>query len=196
MTWLVVGIGNPGERYRKTRHNVGAEVIALLAARHGAPKPSRQGHANVSRITLSGQDALLAVTRTYVNDSGPVVQSLMARNRISDLSEVLVIVDDMELQVGVLRMRPGGSDGGHNGLKSIIRAVGGTGFPRLRLGIGRPPAGQDPIEHVLGHFPSDERATIDAAEARAADAVEHWVENGIADTMNKFNGMPPVDAPE
>ena len=184
----MVGLGNPGERYRKTRHNVGAEVIALLGHRHGAPKASRQGHANVSPATIGGEDVLLAVTRTYMNESGPVVQSLMARHRIRELADVLVIVDDMELQVGALRLRPGGSDGGHNGLKSIIRAVGGTGFPRLRVGIGRPPAGQDPIEHVLGRFSPDERALIDAAEARTADAVESWIQDGIADTMNRFNG--------
>ena len=187
-----MGLGNPGDRYRKTRHNVGAEAIALLGQRHGAPKASRQGHANIIPVSIDGEDVVLAVTRTNVNESGPVVQSLLARHRIRELTDVLVIVDDMELQTGALRMRPGGSDGGHNGLKSIIRAVGGTGFPRLRVGIGRPPAGQDPIEHVLGRFGPEERALIDAAETRAAEAVENWVENGTADTMNRFNG--PMEA--
>jgi peptidyl-tRNA hydrolase, PTH1 family len=190
LTKLVVGLGNPGEKFADTRHNVGSEVIAELARRHDGPKPARQGQANVVPITLSGEEVLLATTRIFMNDSGRAVQGLMARHRVRDLADLLIVLDEMELPLGTLRLRPSGSDAGHNGLKSVIQSVGGAGFPRLRLGVGRPPAGQDPIEHVLGRFRPEERAIKNEMIVRAADAVESWIENGILRTMDQFNRGP------
>lgn len=161
--------------------------MAELARRHGAPKPTRQGQANVAPITIGGQEILLATTRTFMNDSGRAVQGLIARHHLRDLSEILIVLDEMELPLGTLRLRPGGSDAGHNGLKSVIQSIGGSGFPRLRIGVGRPPLGVDPIEHVLSRLRPEERKVIDAAVSRAATAVESWVENGILKTMDRFN---------
>ena len=184
---LVVGLGNPGERFRGTRHNVGTEVVAELARRHDASKPARQGQASVAPIQIMGAEVLLATTRTFMNDSGRAVQGLMARHRIRELADLLVALDEMELPLGTLRMRPSGSDAGHNGLKSVIESVGGASFPRLRIGIGRPPPGLDPIEHVLSRFRPEEREVMDATVRRAADAVESWIGNGILRTMDQFN---------
>ena len=170
--------------------------MAELARRHDRPKAARQGQANVIPVTVGGQDVLLATTRTFMNDSGRAVQGLMARHRIRDLADLLIVLDEMELPLGTLRLRPSGSDAGHNGLKSVIQSVGGAGFPRLRLGVGRPPPSVDPIEHVLGRFRPEERAVMNETVLRAADAVESWVENGTLRTMDQFNrvgGSTPTD---
>lgn len=150
--------------------------------------------ANVLPITIGGEEVLLATTRTFMNDSGRAVQGLLARHRIRDLTDLLVVLDEMELPLGTLRLRPSGSDAGHNGLKSVIQSVGGTGFPRLRLGVGRPPAGVDPIEHVLARFRPDEREVMNETVQRAATAVESWLGNGILRTMDQFN-RPAGPAP-
>jgi PTH1 family peptidyl-tRNA hydrolase len=184
---LVVGLGNPGDRYAGTRHNVGVETVAELARRHQAPKPGRQGQANVTAVANAGEEVVLATSRTFMNDSGRAVQGLLARHHLRDLGNLLVVLDEMELPLGTLRMRPRGSDAGHNGLKSVIQCVGGAEFPRLRIGVSRPPAGVDPIEHVLGRFRPEERKVMDETIRRAADAVESWVGDGIQKTMDQFN---------
>lgn len=194
VTRLVFGLGNPGERYEATRHNVGKRVVEELGRRHAAAKAAREGQANVARVTLGSEDVLLATSRTFMNESGRAVQGLLARHRLQP-ADLLIVLDEMELPLGTLRMRPSGSAAGHNGLKSVIECVGGTEFPRLRLGVGRPPAGIDLIEHVLGRFEPEERPVTEELIRRAADAVESWIENGILTTMDRFNRPSPQPPP-
>ncbi len=186
---LVVGLGNPGRRYRATRHNVGARVVETLARRHGVTL-REEGWADVGALTLDGVRALLARPQTYVNVSGTAVADLRRRHRVP-LPHLLVVYDDLDLPLGQIRLRAGGGHGGHNGMRSIIEALGEKGFPRLRLGIGRPPAGVDPADYVLARFDSGEAALVEAAVNRAADAVEMFVREGIERAMSVFNVRGP-----
>lgn len=183
---LIVGLGNPGRRYRGTRHNVGWEVIARLAARAGIRVDQEEGFSEIGRGTVGGRRVILARPQTYVNVSGEAVRDLRRHHRLRP-EDILVIVDDLDLPLGRMRLRSGGSAGGHNGLRSIIDALGTTEFPRLRVGIGRPPAGQDAAEFVLTRFTDQEARTVDAALDRAAEALEVAVRDGLPAAMNRFN---------
>ncbi len=187
MSKLIVGLGNPGPRYHHTRHNVGFAVVAELGRRHGVRAVSR-GAAIVGEGTIAGQRVALAEPTTMMNDSGRAVAQLRKRHNVWTPSDLLIVYDELDLPLGTVRVRSSGSAGGHNGMKSIIQAIGGQDFPRVRVGIGRPPPGQDPVEYVLGRFKPDERPIIDEAISTAADAIESWLENGIEETMNRFNG--------
>lgn len=187
MNKLIVGLGNPGPRYARTRHNVGSDVVAELARRHGV-RTANQKLATEGRATIADTDVILAHPRgVFMNDSGRAVQSLVTRHGIRDLAGVLVILDDMDLPLGSVRLRPSGSAGGHNGLKSVIECLGSDEFSRLRVGIGRPEPDADPIEHVLDRFSPEERAILSDAIVYAADAAESWVAHGAFVTMNNFN---------
>lgn len=192
MAKLIVGLGNPGERYQRTRHNVGAEVIRELERRLDV-RAVRQGPARVARGNIAGHPAVLARPATFMNESGRAVASLVRRNDVADLADLLLVVDDLDLPLGALRLRATGSAGGHNGMKSVIGALRSQRFPRLRVGIGRPPPGEDPIDYVLTRFAPEERPAIAAIVRAAADAVECWVEEGIAETMNHFNRWRPPE---
>ena len=185
----VVGLGNPGPRYKNTRHNVGWHVLDRLAARWGASKPSKARHAEMLRAAFEGRPVLLLKPLTYMNDSGKAVRALVEKDKLP-LECILVVYDDLDLVFGRLRLRGGGSSGGHNGIKSIQQHVTGKpgDFPRMKIGIGRPPAGVDPVDHVLTTFRPDEKPVIGDAIERAADAVECWLQEGIEAAMNKFNG--------
>lgn len=185
---LIVGLGNPGRRYRLTRHNVGWEVIARLSARTGIPVDQEDGFSQVGRGSIEGTRVILARPQTYMNVSGEAVRELRRRHRLRP-QDILVVVDDLDLPLGRLRLRASGSDGGHNGLKSIIDALGTTDFPRLRIGISRPPEGVDPADHVLTRFSAEEQPVIDAALDRAAEAAAAFVTGGVERAMNRFN--PP-----
>lgn len=187
MSKLIVGLGNPGPRYHHTRHNVGFAVVAELGRSHGVRAVSR-GAAIVGEGTIAGQRVALAEPTTMMNDSGRAVAQLRKRHNVWTPSDLLIVYDELDLPLGTVRVRSSGSAGGHNGMKSIIQAIGGQDFPRVRVGIGRPPPGQDPVEYVLGRFKPDERPIIDEAISTAADAIESWLENGIEETMNRFNG--------
>ncbi|MDR7538518.1 MAG: aminoacyl-tRNA hydrolase [Armatimonadota bacterium] len=182
---LIVGLGNPGRRYRGSRHNIGARVIEVLARRHGVTL-REEGWADVGALTLDRVHVLLARPQTYVNVSGLAVADLRRRHRVP-LPHLLVVYDDLDLPLGQIRLRAGGGHGGHNGMRSIIEALGEQGFPRLRLGIGRPPAGVDPADYVLSRFDRAEAPLVDAAVERAADAVEMFVQEGIERAMSAFN---------
>ncbi len=186
---LIVGLGNPDRRYQHTRHNVGWEVIDRLARRLGVAVDQEDGWAIVGSGKIGRHRVLLAKPQTYVNLSGTAVSHLLRRHR-GKLQDLVVIVDDLDLPLGRLRLRPGGSHGGHNGLRSIIDAVGSDAFPRLRVGIGRPPEGVDPADHVLTRFTPAERVGIDAALERAVDAVETVIRQGLQAAMNRFNTRP------
>ncbi len=188
---LIVGLGNPDRRYRHTRHNVGWEVIDHAARRFSAAVDQEDGWALVGGAKIGRHRILLAKPQTYVNRSGMAVADLRRRHRVK-LEDLLVIVDDLDLPPGRLRLRAGGSHGGHNGLRSIIEALGSDAFPRLRLGIGRPSAGVDPAAFVLTPFSEDERALIEPALDRAVDAVDTVVRDGLAAAMNRFNTRTPA----
>lgn len=181
-----MGLGNPGRRYRGTRHNVGADVVDRLARRAGIVIDEDVGFALVGRGKIAGARVLLAKPQTYVNVSGAAVRDLRRRHRLRP-PDIFLVVDDLDLPLGRIRLRAEGSAGGHNGLRSIIEALGTTTFPRLRVGIGRPPEGLDPAEHVLTRFSPAERAILDAVLDRAAEALEAAVVEGVQAAMNRFN---------
>jgi PTH1 family peptidyl-tRNA hydrolase len=183
---LVVGLGNPGARYEGTRHNVGFAAVDLLAARHGRPWEAapRGIDALVASWRIGG--AILAKPLTFMNLSGGAVVGLLQFYKI-ELADLLVIVDEVQLETGRVRIRPEGSAGGHNGLKSMIGSVGTGGFPRLRIGVGRGDARRDLADHVLARFEPDERSVIDEAVGRAADAAELFIADGVSAAMNRYN---------
>jgi len=181
----IVGLGNPGRRYRGTRHNLGYEVVDRLAARL-AIRFEDDGWNRVGRGRADGVHVLLAKPETYMNVSGQAVKDLL-RTRRRRPADLLVVHDDLDLAIGRLRLRPGGGPGGHNGIRSIIEYLGTADFPRLRVGIGRPPAGVDPAEFVLERFSSQERAVVDAVIDQAADAAFCVAVQGLDAAMNRYN---------
>lgn len=185
---LIVGLGNPGRRYRGTRHNVGVQVIEALTDRHGASL-REEGWADTAVVTLDGARVLLARPQTYVNVAGTAVADLRRRHRIP-LDSLLIVYDDLDLPVGQIRLRAQGGHGGHNGMRSIIETLGSREFARLRVGIGRPPQGRDPADFVLSRFAPEERVPIAEAVARAADAAEVFTRRGIEAAMSAFNLRP------
>lgn len=188
---LIVGLGNPDRRYRGTRHNIGWEVIDRLARRNGIAVEDEDGWALVGRGTIAQARVILAKPQTYVNLSGVAVQDLRRRHH-AKLGDIFVIVDDLDLPLGRLRIRPKGGHGGHNGLRSVIEALGSEAFPRVRVGVGRPPEGRDPAEFVLTKFAPDERKVVIAALDRAAEAIEVAVAEGLEAAMSQFNAKATV----
>ena len=180
---IVVGLGNPGPRYRDTRHNLGFQVVEQLARQQGWRFRSARWW-RWARGRLGAEETVLAQPLTFMNDSGRAVQGLVADLEIP-VEDLLVVCDDLNLPSGQVRLRRGGSSGGHKGLASIARVLGTEGFPRLRLGVGTSEG--DAVEFVLSEFSSGERETIEEAVAQAAEAVRCWATRGIGDAMNQFN---------
>jgi PTH1 family peptidyl-tRNA hydrolase len=183
---LIVGLGNPGKKYEGTRHNVGFEVIDRLAHEAAAEAPRSKFDGMLWECLLGGEKSLLLVPQTFMNRSGGSVRKAVDFYQIP-ASDVLVVCDDFNLPVGQLRMRTAGSDGGQNGLADVIRTLGTTEVPRLRVGIGPVPSRWDPADYVLGKFAADERKIIDLEVARAADAVRAWITSGATQAMNQYN---------
>ncbi|MGH8638476.1 MAG: aminoacyl-tRNA hydrolase [Burkholderiales bacterium] len=182
---LIVGLGNPGREYEHTRHNVGFQVAEELARRYRVTlKHHAKWKARAAKIAEIGDGVWLAEPTTFMNLSGWAVREIADFHKLSP-SDVLVVVDDADLPLGRLRLRTSGSAGGHNGLKSVIQELGTAEFPRLRVGVGRQ-AGELK-NHVLGRFSVDEKARIDAAVERAADAAELFAKESILAAMNRFN---------
>jgi PTH1 family peptidyl-tRNA hydrolase len=181
---LVVGLGNPGRKYAGTRHNVGFEVVDLLAERHRLAWEGAPAEAVMAKWRSAG--ALLVKPLTFMNLSGHAVGDLLRYYKV-DVADLLVIVDEVQLELGRLRARPGGSAGGHNGLRSLIEQLGTEDFARLRFGVGRGDARRDLADHVLATFDPGERTVVEEAIARAADAAETFVSDGIGAMMNRFN---------
>jgi peptidyl-tRNA hydrolase, PTH1 family len=185
---LIVGLGNPGKKYRDTRHNVGFAVVDELASRHGATFESAPAEALLARVrTLGAGGTLLLKPLTMMNASGFAVSEVARYFRIV-FDDILVVADDVNLPLGRLRARPGGSAGGHNGFRSIIEQLGTQGFARLRVGVGRGDLRRDLADYVLGGFDADERPLAADAVGRASDASELFVFEGIEPVMNRFNG--------
>lgn len=190
---LVVALGNPGEEYANTRHNVGFWTLNRLAKRHGI-KLSVKGKSAVGEGTINGRKVTLLKPLTYVNLSGSAVKTLIDRLKLDGPAEFIVVADDLDLPVGKLRMRASGGSGGYKGLKSIIDTIRTDAFPRLRIGIGRPVVRGKPSwdpEHVASYVLSDpppaEREQLEAAADRAADAIELAITDGVEAAMQQFN---------
>lgn len=185
--WLVVGLGNPGREYERTRHNVGEECVRLLAERHGAPLKSGRDQALIGEARFgSGPDAprvVLAFPITFMNDSGRAVSALVRRYKIESPEQVIVVHDELDLDPGVVRLKAGGGLAGHNGLRSITQHLHTQDFLRVRIGVGKPPNKERGASHVLTRVPARQRELLDVAVAEAADAVEMIVGEGIDTAM-------------
>jgi peptidyl-tRNA hydrolase, PTH1 family len=190
---LVVGLGNPGRKYAGTRHNIGFEVVDELAARHGVEWEAAPADALMAKWRQA--QVLLVKPLTFMNLSGHATRDLLQYFKI-DLADLLIVVDETQLDLGRLRARANGSAGGHNGLKSLIEQLGTDQFARLRIGVGRGDARRDLADHVLAKFDGDERLLVKDSIARAADAVELFVSEGIGPMMNRFNRREDKDTTE
>ncbi|HXK08930.1 MAG TPA: aminoacyl-tRNA hydrolase [Vicinamibacteria bacterium] len=186
----MVGLGNPGERYRRTRHNAGFMAVDVLAARARAAGRI-EDDAWVAEATLAGEAALLAKPLAFMNASGGPVARLLAA-RAASPSDLLVVVDDVALDLGTVRVRERGSHGGHNGLRSVVETLGTEDFARVRIGIRRGELPADLAEYVLADFPPEEVLAVQEAVGQAADAVLCLLEEGAAAAMNRFNAKREI----
>ena len=190
--WLIVGLGNPGPRYARSRHNAGYMCLERWAARHHLTEERRREYAIIldGAVRLGGRDVrvLLAKARAFMNESGGPVAELVRRYHVPS-SRLIVAYDDLDLPLGKVRVRERGSAGGHNGMKSIIERLGTQEFPRVRIGIGRPnEPREEAIGHVLGNFNLQEQPSIAAALDAARDALDCMLGEGLAAAMNRYNG--------
>ena len=188
---LVVGLANPGAEYDGTRHNVGAEVIHLLAQRHGAKLRKAKERALADEVTVSGKRLALAIPLTYMNLSGEAVAPLVRRHGIDDPHRLVVIHDELDLPVGTLRVKVGGGLAGNNGLKSVKAHLHTDGFVRVRIGIGKPPGKAQGVDHVLKKPGKADRAELDIVVQEAADVVELILAEDADRAMNRYNTRPP-----
>ncbi len=183
---LVVGLGNPGAKYVSNRHNVGFRCVALFAAAHALAFDKKQKRARVAMGPVSGQRVIVAQPQTFMNESGRAVAALARFYKVR-LERLLVVYDDLDLPLGAVRLRPEGGSGGHNGMRSIIEHLGGRNFPRLRIGIDRPPGRMDPAAYVLQNFSTQEEALLEETLRWAVAAIETWLTEGIQAAMNEYN---------
>jgi len=183
---LVVGLGNPGEEYSKTRHNVGAEVVEILARRHGGKLRKQKERSLTDEVNVGGKRMALAIPLTYMNLSGEAVAPLMRRYGVEP-SQLVVVQDEMDFELGRLQVKNGGGLAGHNGLKSIVAHLHTQDFVRIRIGIGKPPGQRQGADHVLRRFSKTERKEIDVTLEQAADAVELVLAVGVEVAMNRVN---------
>jgi peptidyl-tRNA hydrolase, PTH1 family len=192
MTWLVAGLGNPGDRYARTRHNLGRMVVERLAERAGARfKKARFLPVEVAEIKIGDERVLLARSTQFMNESGPSYASLAKKHDV-DPDHLVAVHDEIDLGFGALKVKQGGSTAGHNGLNSLVRALRGPDFHRVRIGVGRPPrGGQDPADFVLDPFAKREQEDAAILVDEAADAVETLVREGLGPAMDRHNRNAP-----
>lgn len=190
--WLVVGLGNPGPKYARTRHNLGEEVVKVLAGRHHAPLTSGRDQALVgeARFVVGPQveRVVLAFPLTFVNESGQAVSKLVRRYRLEDPERIIVVQDELDLEPGVVKLKNGGGLAGHNGLRSITQHLKTQEYLRVRIGVGKPPSASSGSGHVLNKIPKRERDILDVAVQIAADAVELIIADGIDAAMQDIHG--------
>ena len=186
--WLVVGLGNPGPKYARSRHNVGEEAVALLAERKGVTLKGGRDNALVAETRFGDDRVVLAFPITFMNDSGQAVSALVRRYRIETPEQVIVVQDELDLAPGDLKVKAGGGLAGHNGLRSINQHLKSTDFLRVRIGVGKPPSKEFGAGHVLSKVPKQERELLDMRVADAADAVELIITSGVDAAMQRFNG--------
>lgn len=189
MTRLIVGLGNPGDRYVETKHNVGFMLVDQLAKREGVSfTHDKIFQADIATTFIDGEKIFLVKPTTFMNESGKAVHALLTYYGL-DITDILVIYDDLDMAVGKVRFRQKGSAGGHNGIKSIIKHLGGQEFDRIKIGIGRPKNGMSVVHHVLSTFDSDDRIEIDKALEHLDKAVNFYLQEDDFDTvMRRFNG--------
>jgi PTH1 family peptidyl-tRNA hydrolase len=192
---LIVGLGNPGRRYRGTRHNVGFQVVGRFASRLGIPLEQSRFESRFGRGRVQGIDVGLLEPQTFMNDSGKAVAAVLGFLPVREVSsDLLVVYDDADLPLGRLRLRARGGDGGHLGLRDVIASIGTQELPRLRFGIGRPLDFQETVAHVLQEFSNAESDALAQALGRASTAVEVFVVEGIVPAMDRFNAPPVAEA--
>lgn len=184
---LVVGLGNPGKQYTRTRHNVGEEAVAELARRHGGTLRAGRDSAMVDDVRIGSQRVVLAFPLTFMNESGQAVRKVMRRYGFKDVAALIVVQDELDLPPGTVRVKKGGGLGGHNGLRSISAHVGSDDYIRVRIGVGKPNSKEHGAAHVLSKVPAAERQELDRAVIVAADAVEAILADGLSAAMNEFN---------
>ena len=187
---LVVGLGNPGKRYARTRHNVGQEAVELLAERCGARLKVGKQHALIAETSLIGTSVVLAVPTKYINDSGEAVGPLCKKYKIDDLAHLIIVHDELDLEPGALRVKVGGGLAGHNGLRSISAHLKSDDYVRVRIGVGKPRSKEAGADHVLSRIPASERQLLDECVVRAADAVEAILRDGALAAMTAYNAKP------
>ncbi len=192
--WLVVGLGNPGEKYARTRHNVGEEAVRLLAERKGLTLKGGRDNALVAEARLPGPDGeqrvVFAFPITFMNDSGQAVSALVRRYRIESPEQIIVIQDELDLPPGELKVKAGGGLAGHNGLRSITQHLKSQDYLRVRIGVGKPEHKDVGKGHVLSKVPKAERELLDIRIADAADATELIIARGVDASMQRYNGTP------
>jgi PTH1 family peptidyl-tRNA hydrolase len=198
---LVVGLGNPGVEYARTRHNVGADAVGVLADRHGGRlKLSKREQSMLDEVRIGGNRVALAFPQTYMNESGVAVRALARRYGLelpADAGRIVVVHDELDLPPSTVRVKEGGGLAGHNGLRSIERHLHTREFLRVRIGIGKPPGGKERgADHVLRRPTRSQREDLDVAVEEAADAVELILEAGVARAMNRYNTARPVETAE
>jgi PTH1 family peptidyl-tRNA hydrolase len=187
---LVVGLGNPGDEYARTRHNVGAEVVERLARRHGGKLRGSKGRSRGDEVRIGDKRVALAVPLTYMNDSGEAVGALARRLGVEP-DQIVIVHDELDLEPAVLRVKVGGGLAGHNGLRSIKQHLHTDEFIRVRIGVGKPPSKERGADHVLSRVSKREREAMDVTIEEAADAVECIVVDGVDAAMNRYNGRVP-----
>lgn len=185
--FIIAGLGNPDRQYEGTRHNVGFDVIDRLADKYNIAVDVKKHRALLGKGVIEGQKVILAKPQTYMNLSGESIRSLVDYYKIDGEHELLVIYDDINLEVGQLRIREKGSAGGHNGIKNIIAHLGTQVFPRIRVGVGEKPSRYDLADYVLGHFSKAERALMDEGYDHAVDAAGMILSGRIKDAMSEYN---------
>ncbi len=191
--YIIAGLGNPSPEYAHTRHNVGFEVINVLADRYGIATDYIKHKAVCGKGIIEGNKVLLAMPQTFMNLSGESIRELTDYYKIDIATELIVVYDDVDLDPGRIRIRKAGSAGGHNGMKNIISRIGTPEFMRVRVGIGEKPKGYDLADYVLGHFKKDEQDLMEGAFADAAAAVVSIMNDGIDAAMNRFNKSKKED---
>ena len=185
--YIIVGLGNPDRKYQNTRHNIGFDVIDVIADKNHITVGERKHKALIGKGFVGGQKVVLVKPQTYMNLSGESVREVIDFYKVDEKNELIVISDDVSLDVGQIRIRKKGSAGGHNGLKNIILHLGHDEFQRVRMGVGEKPEGYDLVDYVLGNFSGEEREIMDESAGRAADAVEVMITDGTDAAMNQYN---------
>ena len=185
---IIVGLGNPTLKYSKTRHNVGFETIDVLSKKHKIKVKKNQFKSLIGEGFINDEKVILVKPMTYMNNSGEAVKEIVDYYKVNPNEDLIVISDDLNLDVGVLRLRSKGSAGGHNGLKSIIKCIETESFHRVRIGVGKVPANRDVITHVLSRFGKDDRKIVKESFNVAAQAIECAITDGMDKAMSKYNG--------
>lgn len=186
---LVVGLGNPGQKYARSRHNVGEEAVRELARRHGEELKVGRDSAFVAEVRFDGHRAVLAFPTTFMNESGQAVRKLIRRYGFKSIEGLVIVQDELDLPPGTVRIKKGGGLGGHNGLRSVSAHMGTDDYIRVRIGVGKPSNKEQGAQHVLSKVPAAERQLLDVAVNVAADAIEKIVTHGVDAAMNSFNSL-------